>query len=530
MRPSVRGPRRERVSGLARACWVVAVLAFAAAAAGIGIPATPNEPVAVDEPQYLLTALSLVQDGDLDIANQLDARQWREFTPVEPPVETVVQPDGSQVSPHDPLLPLLLAVPVGLGGRVGAKLVLALLAGALAALTLWTAVRRFAVPLPLAVAGVGAAAASAPLAVYGQQIYPELPAALACLAGIAALTGPTRPPDPGGPADPTGRGERWALVVWVLAVVALPWLSVKYAPVAGALALLGLVRWRRHALPLAGGLVVAAGVYAVVHLAVWGGITVYASGDHFQQTGQLGVMGEGPSFLFRSWRLMDLLVDRTYGLVAWQPAWLLLIPALAATAALATSRTTAPDADGGVTDGRGRLGRAGAAVLVLPLLAGWLVATYPALTMHGYWWPGRQVVVVLPAAVLIVLSWLATARRWMRVAAAVLAAAGVVTYGCVLVDGHTGQLAWVNHYADVDAPVFQAMRPVLAHYGTTVSNAAWLVVVAALAGAAWMSARKDRHATGPAEVLAGRGRNEPGQEPGRTEARPSQGQGRPERG
>ena len=47
------------------------------------------------------------------------------------------------------------------------------------------------------------------------------------------------------------------------------------------------------------------------------------------------------------------------------------------------------------------------------LAAGWLVATFVALTMHGYWWPGRQVVVVLPALVLAVAWWLATStRRW----------------------------------------------------------------------------------------------------------------------
>src|ERR687891_560456 len=38
---------------------VVALAGFAAAALGIGVSATPIEPVAVDEPQYLMTAQSL---------------------------------------------------------------------------------------------------------------------------------------------------------------------------------------------------------------------------------------------------------------------------------------------------------------------------------------------------------------------------------------------------------------------------------------------------------------------------------------
>ena len=61
------------------------------------------------------------------------------------PVQTEVLDGGRQVSPHDPLLPLLLAAPMGLGGWLAAKLALAVLAGGVAALTVWVAVRRFGV-------------------------------------------------------------------------------------------------------------------------------------------------------------------------------------------------------------------------------------------------------------------------------------------------------------------------------------------------------------------------------------------------
>jgi hypothetical protein len=376
---------------------------------------------------------------------------------VAPPIETVKRPDGGQISPHDPLLPMLLAVPFGLAGWVGAKLMLAVLAGALAALTLWVAVRRFAVPLALAAVGTAMAAASAPLAVYGQQIYPELPAALVCLLGVAAVTGRRKPT---------------SLALLAFSVLALPWLSVKYLPVAAALAVLGVVRARREAVWFVGVLAAGGAVYALVHAAVWGGLTVYASGDHFEQSGQLGVMGQDPNFVFRSWRLIDLLVDHTFGLVAWQPAWLLLLPALGALAARGL----------GVPLGR--------AALALPLGAGWLVATYPALTMHGYWWPGRQVVVVLPLAVLIILCWLAKSGRIMCVTAAVLGVAGVFTYGCLLVDGHTEEVTWVNGFQKADAPVFHALDRLLAHYGTTTSNVVWLGLITALLAAGFFTARR----------------------------------------
>lgn len=454
----------------------VAGVAFVAAALGIGIPATSHERVAVDEPQYLLTAQSIARDGDLDIANQLAGQSWREFTSTEPPVETVVRPDGSQISPHDPLLPLLFAVPVAVGGWVAAKLTLALLAGVLAAWTLWLAVRRFSVPLPLATIGVAAASASAPLAVYGQQIYPELPAALAVVAGVTGLTG----------------SRRRDLILVGVAVTALPWLSIKYAPVAVVLAVLTLrpssdtcvppeTAVQRHGgvtrrMVLGAGLGLMAVVYLVVHLRIWGGLTVYASGDHFQETGQLGVMGTDPNYLFRSWRLIDLLVDSQYGLVSWQPAWLLLVPALAAS----------------------RL------VLTAPLAAGWLVATYPALTMHGYWWPGRQVVVVLPLAVLLVLCWLTRSPGWLRAVAAGLSFVGVVIYGCVLLDQ---QLTWVRGFFDV--PVHRHLAPLLASYGdayvnpVTTSNVVWLILLAGLATTSYAASRRQpgKNETEPSTVM-----------------------------
>ena len=84
----------------------------------------------------------------------------------------------------------------------------------------------------------------------------------------------------------TGRMARRGLVAVALGVVALPWLSVKYAPIAAGLAAIALVvLWRRGdrrpALGLAAALAAAGVVYLGAHHALYGGWTVYASGDHF---------------------------------------------------------------------------------------------------------------------------------------------------------------------------------------------------------------------------------------------------------
>jgi hypothetical protein len=392
----------------------------------------------VDEPQYLLTAISLWEDADLDISDELIDQRYGDFFDAELPLQTRELSDGRQLSPHDPMLSLILAVPVGIAGWVGAKVALAVLAGVLAALLVWVAVRRFQVPE--AVAGVGAALAGAspPLAVYGQQVYPEIPAALALLSGVGLATGPLR---------------RRGLVAFALAVTVLPWLGAKYVPVGAALTvvvLVRLVRSRRAAAAgwLSAGLALSAGGYLLAHRLLWGGWTVYATGDHFEQTGEFSVVGTEPDYVGRSLRLIALLSDRAYGLVGWQPAWLLAVPAIGALIAWRGTRWP----------GHQR------AAVAAPLLAGWALATWPALTMHGFWWPGRQVVVVLPLAALAVLWWLGRIVPRLLPVAAALAVAGALHYAALLIDGWAGQVTWVVSFQGVDDPLYQVLRPLFPDY------------------------------------------------------------------
>ena len=184
----------------------------------------------------------------------------------------------------------------------------------------------------------------------------------------------------------------------MLAIVALPWLSVKYAPVAAVLALglfVSLRRARRASLVVAtaAAFSAAAVVFAVVHLALYGGLTPYAAGTHFGE--EMAVMGDDPAPFGRIQRVTGLLVDRDFGLAAWQPLFLLTMPAVA------------------VWLGRAR--GPGRWLLACAIGAGWATATFAALTMHGWWWPGRQTVIVLPlcvvAIVALVASWSDRAQK-----------------------------------------------------------------------------------------------------------------------
>ena len=407
------------------------LVGFGAAAAGAGVPAARFAQTTGDEPHYLLTARSLAEDGDLDLRDELAADRYRDFHAADLDPQAKPLDDGSLVAPHDPLLPALLAGPLAAGGWLAAKLVLALLAGALASLLVWTAVRRLGVPVRHALTAVLLFAASAPLAVYGTQVYPELPAALAVTAAAAGLGAP-------------------------VAVIALPWLSVKYVVVAAVLGVLTLRRrwW------LLGVYAGAAVVFVVAHKLWYGGWTPYAAGDHFVG-GELTAVGHDPNYVGRSRRLLGLLVDREFGLAAWQPAWLLVVPALAAVLVRRPPwwKTVA-----------------------LPLAAGWLVATFVALTMHGWWFPGRQLVVVLPLAVLAIAWW---AQEHSRLLTG-LAAIGVATYAFLVFEGYWGGVTWVVDFYETDNPWYLVWRHALPSFAdetarTWLLAGAWALALAAYA-------------------------------------------------
>jgi hypothetical protein len=452
----------------------VAVGLVVAAWAAVAVPAraTLGARTTADEPQYLLTALSLARDGDLGIDDELEAQDYLPFHEVTLPVQTEVLDDGRQVSPHDPLLPAVLAVPMGLGGWAAAKATLAALAGVLAGLLVWTAHRRFAVPLGVAALTALAFGVSAPLSAYGTQVYPELPAALAVTVAIAALSGRRRPAD---------------LVVAAAAVVALPWLGVKYAPVAGALVavaagyLVGEGR-RRALVALLAGLGLAGVAYLVAHRVLYGGWTVYAAGDHFTG-GELTVMGDDPDRLGRSRRVVGLLLDRGFGLAAWMPGYLLAVPALAVL---------------------GRRRPPGWALLVLPLAAGWATATWVALTMHGWWWPGRQVVVVVPCLVLAVAWWagrVQAVRPWLAVAGVI----GALNWGWLVVEVLDRRRTLIVDFESTANPVYKAMRAMLPDYRSPglddwMRQAVWLAALALVSALAlrprrWRSSAPDRTPT-----------------------------------
>jgi hypothetical protein len=280
-------------------------------------------------------------------------------------------------------------------------------------------------------------------------------------------------------------------------VVALPWFGVKYAPVAAALTAVVLVQLirtgrRAAALGLAAVLTAAGVAYLAGHQLVYGGWTVYAAGRFFATTGELSVVGVDPDYLGRSLRLVGLFADRGFGLIGWQPAWLLAVPAVAALV-LARPR--------------------GWAMIAAPIAAGWATATWAALTMHGFWWPGRQVVAVLPLALLVALWWLAQLAPLAPFAwpvlpvAATLAASGVVTYTSLLRAGYANEITWVVGFEAAPDPAYQALRPLLPDYRVPdflALHVVWAVVLLGLGVAGGWSVRRHSRKVRLAYIVEGK--------------------------
>jgi hypothetical protein len=218
------------------------------------------------------------------------------------------------------------------------------------------------------------------------------------------------------------------------------------------------------------GLAAAAVGYLWFHQVVYGGWTAYASGDHFVD-GEFVALGRDPDPGGRAYRLTGLLTDRGFGLVAWAPAFLVVVGGVAAFV---------------------RRRPLGWAVVVVPLAVGWLNATFVAESMHDWSWPGRQVVVVLPLAV-IATAWWVDRVPSVRPVLIALAALGLGFWSWLLIEALTGgsSFSLVVDLERTANPVYGLWRSLLPDFrnptwSTPVLATASTAVLAGLAGlGAW---------------------------------------------
>ena len=192
-------------------------------------------PIIGDEPHYLITSASVVRDGDLDVANNYEyENSAREVFPSD------LVPHAFRDGPHlwpqrMPGVSVLLAIPFGLGGALGARAALPLLIIPVLAIAVYRWCRSCLGPLDAAVASAGVLACS-PVVFGASQIYPDLLVGTAALTLLGWLWG----------------SERHTYLGWCVywcAAGLFCWLHVKYYAATAVLAALGVWQLRRDGDP-----------------------------------------------------------------------------------------------------------------------------------------------------------------------------------------------------------------------------------------------------------------------------------------
>ena len=411
-----------------RELLLAAVALFALLAIGyafsIDIRASRGASITGDEPFYLLTTQSLLSDGDLDLRNQFNDKSYKSFFDHADDLwqQSTPTPDGRLLSPHNPGLSALVIPGFALAGLRGVQVQLMLMAAATMSLAFVLAARltgRRAICW-VATLGVGLTATAF---IYSTEIYPEFPAALGLVVALLVAT------------RPESHGIYDALYL-AAALTAMCWLGSKYAalvlPVAGYFLLRA--DWpARIALTAVGG--ASAVLFAWFHLHVFGGLTPYGVNVVYSQWNTAQIFGGHIEFTERYYRIWGLFVDRRFGIGRWAPLLLAVVPALA----LLVMKTW-----------EHRL------VLVLIVIQ-LLIATFVAITMMGWWFPGRTMLTALPLFVIPLALLAGRAGLFGKVFLVVLAAGALTITAGLARAGHAGEITVAVDPFDMAFVPFQAI-------------------------------------------------------------------------
>jgi hypothetical protein len=360
-----------------------------------------------DEPHYLMVAESLLRDGDVSLERDYAEGRYTLFhdAPLAPHYR-VRGKDGAIYSLHAVGLSVLILPAWALAGYAGVTVFLALVA-ALVALEVREWVRELTARDGLAEAAGWAAVLAPPLVHYAGLVFTEVPAALALSFGLRR-----------GRVAALGRGGAFAVG---LAAAALPWLNVRYAPLAALVIAHAL--WRNPR-PRIAWAALAPAVVSGVGLLVYHQV-LYGFWDPRR------VYGRRPEIALSTLRegLPGLLFDQEFGLLVYAPVLALALPGLAF--------LWRRDRKLALT--------VGAAVVVVVVTAG----TWP-MWRGGFNPPGRFLVPIAPLLVV------AVAMAWDRRG---LTAGASLLLGWTLWTGLAG--AWeprlVHRDRDGTAPLFREL-------------------------------------------------------------------------
>jgi hypothetical protein len=454
---------------------VLGLVLAATFVASIGLRASRGASITGDEPFYLLTTQSLIDDGDLDLRQQYVRRSYEAFFDHPDGLwkQSVPRADGVLLSPHNPGLSVLVMPGFAIGGLVGVQVQLLVMAAVTFALAfvLARAITGASAPAWWVTLAVGLC--STPF-VYSTEIYPEAPAALALVGALLVIVlGPRR--------IDVGR----AIGVVVL-ISAIPWLGLKYLPLSIVVGAWLVWRATPRARVVAAGLAAASSAAFIGwHLAVFDGLTPYGVNTVYAGGSTPEIVAEHVSFGDRAYRLWGIFVDRRFGIGRWAPLLLLAVP-------------------GSVSAWR-RRGNARIVAILIAVQLG--IATFVVITMMGWWFPGRTMMTVLPLFSIPIVEVWRRAPTTGRAAIAGVAGWSVLTTVLLAIAGHRQQVVLAVDPFTMAAAPFRLAAGLFPDYRawtaeTWALTSAWLV--AGAVSVAWAaSGRLDPEVVG--QVRAERG-------------------------
>ena len=457
-----------KVTAGAIAIFAILILVYVAS---IDIRATRGASITGDEPFYLITTQSLIEDRNLDLRRQYELHSYESFFdhPDGLWTQSSARDNGKLLSPHNPGLSIFIIPGFKFGGLIGVQIQMMAVASLTFSLA-YILLVRITGRLWISWLATITVAVTSTAFIYSTEIYPEFPAALLLIISLLII-------------PRINQSGIWQAIGLLLCLSAIVWLGVKYAPLAGLVAMWGF--WRMT--PSARGVflvstILSASLFVWFHLDTFGGLTPYSVNLVYAGDGTISILGDHFDFTKRLYRPLGLFVDQRFGIARWAPILLLVIPAAPLLWKI---------------DALSRL------VLTL-LLVQILIATFVVVTMMGWWFPGRTLVTVLPLMALPLTILFTQSPTWVRILLGVLSAYSFVVTALLAVSGHAREVVIAVNPFEMSSNLFQFISPIVPDYRmwdghTWTLTFIWLSVIGILTLVFYLSApfqRSDR----PTEV------------------------------
>ena len=306
---------RRRGAVLAAVIWLVSFAVYGLYFQGQWVYGErPIVHITGDEPHYLLIATSLLSDGDLDVLNNYREKDYQPFYPYHlgdardpEDMHALYGGDGRLYSKHGVGLPLMLLPAMRFGGH-GPAIVFLMAVTATLSVQIFLLAGEVTSRRGAAAVAWAAVAFTSPLLLYAGQIYPEVPGALLVVWGVRAVLRATG----GGPGEPSaGAALRIGLAVGLL-----PWLHLRYVPLAAALGAAGVLALAGRRRRLTPWLVAPPALFGAALLAfnwlLFGGLP---AADEYGTFAVFNVFTGLPGLLY----------DQQFGLLVYAPVYLVAL-------------------------------------------------------------------------------------------------------------------------------------------------------------------------------------------------------------